>query len=149
MLSFIFCESYVVFLSGSESMQVFLSYIYICVAIGDPVIKTGRLGSSHQDGKVGIQLSRQEGWDPVIKTGRLGSSHQDGKVGIQLSRQEGWDPVIKTGRLGSSHQDGKVGIQLSRQEGWDPVIKCERCLFVYRVRGVDLFIVRGDCLFIE
>jgi hypothetical protein len=111
----------VVFLSGSESMQVFLSYIYICVAIGDP----------------------------VIKTGRLGSSHQDGKVGIQLSRQEGWDPVIKTGRLGSSHQDGKVGIQLSRQEGWDPVIKCERCLFVYRVRGVDLFIVRGDCLFIE
>ena len=82
-----------VFLSGSESMQVFLSYIYICVAIGDP--------------------------------------------------------VIKTGRLGSSHQDGKVGIQLSRQEGWDPVIKCERCLFVYRVRGVDLFIVRGDCLFIE
>ena len=96
-----------------------------------------------------IQLSRREGWDPVIKTGRLGSSYQDRKVGIQSSRREGWDPVIKTGRLGSSHQDGKVGIQLSRQEGWDPVIKCERCLFVYRVRGVDLFIVRGDCLFIE
>jgi hypothetical protein len=26
-------------LIGSESVQVFLSFIYICIAVGDPVIK--------------------------------------------------------------------------------------------------------------
>ena len=72
--------------------------------------------SSYQDGRVGIQLSRWEGWDPVIKMGGLRSSYQDGRVGIQLSRWEGWNPVIKMG----------VGIQLSRWEGRDPVIKMGR-----------------------
>ena len=40
-----------------------------------------------------IQLSRGEGCDPVIKRGGLGSSYQEGRVGIQLSRGEGWDPI--------------------------------------------------------
>ena len=35
-----------VFLSGSESVQVFsLSFVYICVAVGDPAIEMGGLGS--------------------------------------------------------------------------------------------------------
>jgi hypothetical protein len=90
----------VVFSSGSISIA-FSSFVYICIAIGDPVIKMGGLGSSYQDGRVGIQLSRWEGWDPVIKMGGLGSSYQDGRVEIQLSRWEGWDPVIKMGGLGT------------------------------------------------
>jgi hypothetical protein len=41
--------------SDSESMQVsFLSFVYICIAVGDPVIKREGLE---------IQLSRGEGWD--------------------------------------------------------------------------------------
>jgi hypothetical protein len=68
------------------------------------------LGSSYQEGSVGIQLSRGECWDPVIKRGVLGSSYQEGvgdpviKRGgleIQLSRGESWDPVIKRGVLGT------------------------------------------------
>ena len=70
-----------------------------------------------------IQLSRGENWDPVIKRGELGSSYQEGRVGIQLSRGESWDPVIKRGELGSSYQEGRVGILVSRGESWDPVIK--------------------------
>jgi hypothetical protein len=62
------------------------------------------LGFSYQEGRVGIQLSRGEGWDPVIKRAGLGSSYQEGRVEIQLSRGEGWDPVIKRERLGSSYQ---------------------------------------------
>ena len=46
MLSFIFV-AVCGFLSGSESVQVFvLSFVYICIAAGDPVIK-------------------REGWDPI------------------------------------------------------------------------------------
>ena len=89
----------------------------------DPVIKRGELGSSYQEGRVGIQLSRRESWDPVIKRGELGSSYQEGRGGIQLSRGESWDPVIKRGEVGSSYQEGRVGIKLSRGEDWDPVIK--------------------------
>ena len=63
----------------------------------------------------------------------MGSSYQERRVGIQLSREEGWDPVIKRGGLGSSYQERRVGIQLSerrvdsviREEGWDPVIREE------------------------
>ena len=64
-----------------------------------------------------IQLSRRKGWDPVIKKEGLGSSYQEGRVGIQLSRRKGWDPVIKRGGLGSSYQEGRVVIQLSRRKG--------------------------------
>jgi hypothetical protein len=78
--------------------------------VGNPVIKRGGLE---------IQLSRGECWDPVIKRGVLGSSYQEGSVGIQLSRGgleiqslrgEGWR---------SSYQEGRVGIQLSRGECWE------------------------------
>jgi hypothetical protein len=65
-----------------------------CIVIRNPVIKRGELGSSYQEGRVGIQLSRGESWDPVIKRGELGSSYQEGRVGIPLSRGESWDPVI-------------------------------------------------------
>ena len=64
-------------------MNLFVSLVYICTAVGDPVIKRGGLGSSYQEGSVGIQLSRGEGWR---------SSHQEGRVG---------DPVIKRGVLGT------------------------------------------------
>jgi hypothetical protein len=40
------------------------------------------LGSSYQEGRVGILVSRGESWDPVIMRGS-------------------WDPVIKRGGLGS------------------------------------------------
>jgi hypothetical protein len=39
-----------------------LSFVYICIAVGDPVITRGGLGSSYQEGRVG---------DPVIKRGGL------------------------------------------------------------------------------
>jgi hypothetical protein len=45
----------------------------------------------------------------------LGSSYQDRRAGIQLSREEGWDPVIKIEGLGSSYQEKRVGIQLSER----------------------------------
>jgi hypothetical protein len=48
----------------------------------------------------------------------LGSIYREGRVGIHLSRREGWYPVIKRGGLGSIYQAGKVGINLSRGEGW-------------------------------
>jgi hypothetical protein len=48
-------------------------------------IVVGIQGSSYQEGRVGIQLSRGESWDPVIKSGELGSR----------------DPVIKRGELES------------------------------------------------
>jgi hypothetical protein len=54
--------------------------------------------------RVGILLSREEGWDPIIKRGGLGSYYQEGRVGILLSSEKGWDPIIK-------------------REGWDPIIK--------------------------
>ena len=36
-----------------------------------------------------------------MKRGGLGSSYEEGRVGIQSSRGKGWDPVIKRGELGS------------------------------------------------
>ena len=69
-----------------------------------------------------IKLTRRECWVPVNKTGVLGSSQQDGSVGIQstirecwdpLTRRECWDPINKTGVLGSSQQDGSVGTPFS------------------------------------
>ena len=51
---------------GYESVQVFfLSFVYICIAVGDPVIKRRGLRSSYQEERVEIQLSRGEGWDPI------------------------------------------------------------------------------------
>jgi hypothetical protein len=44
----------------SEAAGFFLLFFYICIAIGDPVIKRGGLE---------IQLSRGDDWDPVIKRG--------------------------------------------------------------------------------
>ena len=41
--------------------------------------------SSYQEERVVIQLSRGEGCDPVIKRGGLGSSYQEGRVGIPLT----------------------------------------------------------------
>jgi hypothetical protein len=59
--------------------------LHICIAVGDPVIEMGGLGSSHQEERVEIQLPRWEGWDPVIKRRGLRSSYRDGRVGIQLT----------------------------------------------------------------
>jgi small basic protein len=45
MLSFIFViltNKYVVFLGGSESVHVFLSCAYICIIVGDRIIKRRR-----------------------------------------------------------------------------------------------------------
>jgi hypothetical protein len=56
----------------SEAAGFFLLFFYICIAIGDLVIKRGGLE---------IQLSRGEGWR---------SSYQEGRVG---------DLVIKRGGL--------------------------------------------------
>jgi hypothetical protein len=53
------------------------------VSVRDPVIKRGGLGYSYQEGRVGTQLSRGEGWDTVIKRGGLGYSYQEG----------GWDLI--------------------------------------------------------
>lgn len=42
MLSFSFCDSmHVVFLSGRESVQVLVSFVYtcMCINVGDPVFK--------------------------------------------------------------------------------------------------------------
>jgi hypothetical protein len=115
---------------------------------------------SYQEGMVGIQLSRGEGWDPVIKRGGLGSSYEEGRVGIQSSRGKGWDPVIKRGELGSSHQAGRVGIQSSREESWDPINRFNPATLVsisqtrtwisnVICRGPFLYSVkmRGDCSF--
>ena len=44
MLLFIFVIIGVLFVSGSESVQFLLSFIYMCIAFGDPDIKRG-LGS--------------------------------------------------------------------------------------------------------
>ena len=73
--------------------------VCLYLSVGDPFIERGGLRSMYQEGKVGIHVSRGEGWDPCIKRGRLGSMYQEGRVGIQLSRGEGWDPCIKRGRL--------------------------------------------------
>jgi hypothetical protein len=35
---------HVVFLDGSELMQVLLSFVYICVGVGVPIIKRRELG---------------------------------------------------------------------------------------------------------
>jgi hypothetical protein len=58
---------YVVFLSGSKSVQVFfyLIHVFIYVLLLE------------------IQLSRGEGWDPIIKREGLRSSYQEGSVEIQ------------------------------------------------------------------
>ena len=40
-----FCDSMWSSSSGSESVQDVLSFVYICIAVGDPVIKKGGLGS--------------------------------------------------------------------------------------------------------
>jgi hypothetical protein len=36
-----------------------------------------------------------KGWDSIIKREGLGFNHQEGRVGIQLSRGKGWDSIIK------------------------------------------------------
>ena len=61
-------------------------HLIICIAVGDLVIKRGGLRSKYQEGRVGIQISRGEGWDPNIKRGGLGSNYQEGRVGTQISR---------------------------------------------------------------
>jgi hypothetical protein len=55
----------------------------------------------------GSQSSPLDNWIPGLPGG-LGSSYQEGRIGIQLSRGEDWDPVIKRGGLGSSYQEGRV-----------------------------------------
>jgi hypothetical protein len=55
--------------SRNKSVQVFI----VCIAVGDQIIKMGRIG---------IKLSR---W------GELGSNYQD---------EENWDYIIKMGRIG-------------------------------------------------
>ena len=42
----------------------FSLFVYICIAVWDPVIKRGGLRSSYQEGRIEIQLSRGEDWDP-------------------------------------------------------------------------------------
>jgi hypothetical protein len=34
-------------LSGNEICAGFLSFVYICIAVGDPIIKSGGLGSHY------------------------------------------------------------------------------------------------------
>jgi hypothetical protein len=51
MFMFIMLLTFVIFLSGSESMQVFLSLVSICIVEGDPVIKR------NQEGRVRIPLT--------------------------------------------------------------------------------------------
>ena len=70
MLSFIFVIVCGLF-EGTRICAGFLSFVYICIAVGDPVIKRRGLRSSNQEGRVEIQLSREEGCDPVIKKGGL------------------------------------------------------------------------------
>jgi hypothetical protein len=55
-----------------------------------PVIKRGGLGSSYQERRVGIQLSREAGWDPVIKRGGKGYSDQE----AQPSSLDNWIPAL-------------------------------------------------------
>jgi hypothetical protein len=43
-----------------------------------------------------------------MKRRGLGYSYQEGRVGIQLSRGEGWDTVIKRGGLGYSYQETRI-----------------------------------------
>ena len=62
-----------VFLSGSESVQVFVSFFYICNAVGDSVIKRGGLVPLE------IQLSRGEVWC------RWRFSYQEGGFGTPLT----------------------------------------------------------------
>ena len=91
----------------------------MCITVGDPVIKRGGLGSSHQMGRVGIQLSKGESWDPVIKQGGLGSNYQKGRVGIQSSKGESWDPI--------NWFNPTTFLCLSEVRTWIPNVIC--CLF--------------------
>ena len=52
-----------------------LSLVYVCIVVGDPIIKRG--GSNYQEGRV---LSRGEG--PIIKRGGF---YQERRVGILLT----------------------------------------------------------------
>ena len=88
----------------------------------------GGLGSSYQEGRVGIQLPRGEVWDPVTKRGGLGSSYQEGRFVIQLPRGEVCDPVTKRGR---------VGIQLPRGEVWDPINRFNPATFLCLSQDID------------
>jgi hypothetical protein len=53
---------------------------------------------------IGYQPSPLDDWIPTIP------SYQEGRVGIQLSRGEGWYAVIKRGGLVSNYQEGMGGI---------------------------------------
>ena len=44
LLLFIFLRDCVILLTGTESVQA-LSFAYSCIAVGDPIIKMGGLGS--------------------------------------------------------------------------------------------------------
>jgi hypothetical protein len=89
-------------------MKVFLFVCIhcICLTVRDSIIKRGGLGSYYQEGRVGILLSREEGWDPIIKRGGLGS------FWILLSRGECGILLIKEGRVGILLSRGRVGILL-------------------------------------
>jgi hypothetical protein len=126
--------------------KFFLSFIYIFVAVGDPIIKREGLGFNYQEGRVGIQSSRGKGWDSIMRREVLGFNHQEGRVGIQSSRRKGWDSIIKREGLGCNyqeeglgfnHQDGRVGIQFSRGKGWDSIIKREGLGFNHQEGGWD------------
>ena len=95
-------------------------------------MKRGGLGSSYEEGRVGIQSSRGKGWDPVIKRGELGSSHQAGRVGIQSSREESWDPINRF--------NPATLVSISQTRTWISNVIC-RGPFLYSVK------MRGDCLF--
>ena len=78
------------------------SYYYYCISRICPVKFLHVLSLE-------IQLSRGESWDPVINRGELGSSYQEGRVGIPLSRGESWDPVIKRGSWDPVIKRGGLG----------------------------------------
>ena len=95
-------------------------------------MKRGGLGSSYEEGRVGIQSSRGEGWDPVIKRGELGSSYQEWRVGIQSSREESWDPINRF--------NPATLVSISQTRTWVSNVIC-RGPFLYSVK------MRGDCSF--
>ena len=74
---FILSLNFVVFLSGSKSVQVFFYHLLTsCIAVVDPITKKGWLGSL----LLYIPLPREDGWDHCC----CRSHYQERMVGIPL-----------------------------------------------------------------
>ena len=94
-------------MSRNKSVQVFI----VCIAVGDQIIKMGRIGIKlSRWGELGLHYQDGGNWDYIInmrgigitlsRWGELGLIYHDGgELGLNYKDGKNWDQIIKMGKI--------------------------------------------------